>query len=136
MVAETAVEEFKACVKSYKLSDEKMSQQQAILENIVAIKSEEGDNEQSVRLVKLFDTLTESLLKLTISVTDVSRDKLLKCEEEVASANSFIVKEGMGASRLPIGKGSFIQSCRNREVQGIELQRVETHTDDKLILYG
>ena len=81
-----------------------MSQQQALLDKIVAIKSEEGDNEQSVRLVKLLGTLTESLLRLTINVTDASREKLRKCEEEVASANSFIVKEGMGASWLSIGK--------------------------------
>ena len=104
MVAEAAVGDFKVCLKSYKLSDEKMSQQQALLDKIVATKSEEDADAQTVRLVNLLDTLTESLLKLTINVTDASRAKLLKCEEEVASANSFVQKEGMGASRQPIGK--------------------------------
>ena len=87
MVAETAVEDFKLCLRSFKFSEEKMAEQQNLLDKIAAIKPD-GASPEAARLIGLLDTITESLLKLTVSVTQVSREKLLKCEEEVANASA------------------------------------------------
>ena len=95
MVAETAVEDFKLCLQSFKFSAEKMTEQQTLLDKAVAIKPD-GSSPEAAKLIGLLDTITESLLKLTVSVTQVSREKLLKCEEEVANANSMLVKGGIG----------------------------------------
>ena len=107
MVAETAVGDFKSCLTSFKLSDEKMAEQRATLVKTLAVKADEGASQETVKLYELLDTITEPLLKLTASVTNASREKLLKCEEEVANANPFIVRWGIGGSQLSIGKNFY-----------------------------
>ena len=97
MVAETAVEDFKLCLRSFKFSEEKMAEQQNLLGKIVAIKPD-GASPEAAKLIGLLDTITESLLKLTFSVAEASREQKLKCEEEVANANSMLVKGGIGGS--------------------------------------
>ena len=91
-------------MRTVKRSDEKFAEQDVLLNKIVAIKGEVGARGESTRLINMLDTTTESLMMLTISITNVSREKLVKREEEVAAANSFIVKGGIGASQLSIGK--------------------------------
>ena len=103
MVAEKAVQEFKVCLQPLKLEDERMKEQEGVLDKILEVKSANNIDE----LLALLETITESLMTLTINVTNTSREKLVKCEEEVANANSIIVRGGIGApgtSQLSIGK--------------------------------
>ena len=74
MVAETAVEDFKVYLQSFKFSEEKMAEQQSLLNKILAIKPAAASPE-AAQLIGLLDTITESLLKLTVSVTQASREK-------------------------------------------------------------
>ena len=90
MVAETAVEEYRQCLQSFQLSEEKLIEQGVILDKILAVKAKEGATAEEKTLYNLLDTITGSLLKLTVNVTNemksevqLSREKLLKCEEEM-----------------------------------------------------
>ena len=84
MVAETAVEDFKLCLQSFKLSEEKLAEQGLILDKILAVKSEEGDTPEAIKLYGLLDTLTGSLLKLTVSVAKEVKNELHASQEKLS----------------------------------------------------
>ena len=96
MVAERAVKKFKECLKSFELDQEKVNEQNYLLDKIAEVKSEEGDGADTVRLIDLMGIIVESLIGLTIIVTDAGQERLQKCREEVANANSIIVKGTLG----------------------------------------
>ena len=60
-------------------------EQNIVLDKILAAKVEEEAAPEIVEVLKLLGTVTESLVKLIINVTNTSQEKLLKCEEEVAT---------------------------------------------------
>ena len=104
MVAEKAVEDFKLCLQSFDLTEEKKNEQQKLFDKIVEIKPD-GTSVESDRIIGLLGTITEPLMMLTVSVTKESRGEVLKCKEdlantkeELANANSMLVKSNITGS--------------------------------------
>ena len=110
MVAETTVEDFKLCLQSFDLTEERKNEQQKLLDKIVEIKPD-GTNVESDRIIGLLGTVTESLMRLTVNVTQESRGEVLKCrldlantKEELANANSMLVKKNNITGSSSVGK--------------------------------
>ena len=104
MVAETAVEDFKLCLQSFDLTEERKQEQQNLLDKIVEIKPD-GANAESDKIIGLLGTVTDSLMRLTANVTRESRGEVLRYKEDLAStkvelanANSMLVKNNITRS--------------------------------------
>ena len=110
MVAETTVEDFKLCLQSFDFTEEKKNEQQKLFDNIVEI-NPDGTSDESDKTIRLLGTVTESLMRLTVNVTQESRGEVLKCrldlantKEELANANSMLVKKTTLLDLPPLGK--------------------------------
>ena len=68
MVAETAVDEFRLCLKTLKLGDVEMDQQKLLLETILGVKEDQAEPE-SAKAIQLLEKFTDALMRLTINIT-------------------------------------------------------------------